>query len=647
MRYFFSILLFACFTKIYSQTIEEQKIPDKNFVAAQRFFEKNNFKSALTLLLPIDSAKPGNPYVEYLIGTSYLRIPGEKNKSINYLTKAAEQFETYNKAAVYKIPIEVYYYLGQSNQLCYKLDDAIKNFEKYLDLSKPNGKYPPGVIYDNIKTCTRANELMKHPVNMKVTNLGKGLNTEYPEYSPVISADESVLIFTSRRPEEEGSTDVDENGQFYENIYISMNQGGNWTTPLSIGKNINTIFHEASVSLSADGQHLYIYKQDDIFVCDLNGDVWSSPKKLNASVNTKYWEPSASISADNNYLYFVSDRPGGLGKRDIYRSKRLPDGQWGKAENLGYSVNTDFDEDGPFIHPDGKTLYFSSNAPNGMGGFDIYKTIYSDSSTTWSAPKNIGYPINSTDDDIFFILSASGKHGYYSSVQPGGYGEKDLYRIDMPKLVEEEPALVLMTGNITMEHNIKASIDVNVVVTDRETKELIGIFKPNSKTGKYLIILEPGREYNLDFEAEDRMIHTENVSTKNVKTYKEIDLPIELKAYEVGESAILRNLFFDTNKAELRPESEVELNKLFNVLQQNQGMVIEISGHTDNVGNQVLNQKLSESRAQSVSDYLIGKGIDPNRLKPKGFGSDKPITTNDTDEGRQENRRIEYTILKH
>ncbi len=644
MKYFYIFPLLFSLSSIFAQTNDEKKLTtNKSFLNANQYFLDEEYKSAINLYFEVDSIIPGNPYLAYSIGASYLNLPGEKSKSLVYLENASNQYELYNSTANLKIPVEVFFYLGKSFQYGYKLDEAILAFEKYIKLAGSKGKFGATIAENAIKTCERAKELIKQPVDVKVTNMGKVLNSEYPDYSPVISADESVLIFTSRRPD--GTNNVNENGEFYENIYISSKANEEWSAPVSIGENINTPFHEASVSLSADGQHLYIYKQDDIYVCDLNGDVWSAPKKLNYPVNTKYWEPSASISADNNFLYFVSDRPGGLGKRDIYRSRRLPNGLWGKAENLGYTVNTSYDEDGPFIHPDGKTLYFSSDAPTGMGGFDIYKTTYNDSTNTWSTPKNLGYPINSTDDDIFFILSASGKHAYYSSIQPNGVGEKDLYMIDLPQTTEEEPSLVLMTGNITIEHNIKASIDVNIVVTDIATGALVGIFKPNTKTGKYLIILDPGKEYNLDFQAEDHMIFSENISTKNVKNFREIDRPIQLKGFEIGANSILRNLFFDFNKADLRPESEVELNKLFLILQQNQSMVIEIGGHTDNIGNPAFNQQLSESRAKKVADYLIEKGISANRMRPKGYGEIRPVTTNDTNEGRQENRRIDYTIL--
>jgi hypothetical protein len=648
MKYFYLALLLSL-NSIYAQT--PNKVEDKAlllnpaFLSAKKSFQNADYKSSLREFLEIDSLQPNNPLLHYFIGASYLNIPGIKNKSLSFLQMAADAYEGYNTSATLKIPVEVYFYLGQSQRQNYKLDDAILSFQKYEKQADGKGKFSQKISENAIKSCEIAKELIKQPVKVKITNLGKNVNSEYPDYSPVISADESVLIFTSRRPDGD-ITNVNENYEYYENIYISNKSGEEWTTPVSIGANINTFFHEASVSLSADGQHLYIYKEEHLYVCDLDGDVWSKPKRLNTPVNSKYWEPSASISADNNSLFFVSNRPGGLGQRDIYKSRRLPNGLWGKAENLGVTINSAYDEDGPFIHPDGKTLYFSTNAPKGMGGFDIFKTVYNDSTHTWSEPKNLGYPINSTDDDIFFIISASGKHAYYSSIQTNGYGEKDIYIIDLPQQESEEPSLVLMTGNITMEHNIKASIDVNIVVTNTANGELVGIFKPNSKTGKYLIILDPGKDYNLNFEAEDHMIFTEKISTKGVKTYKEIDLPIELKSFEIGANAILRNIFFDFNKDELRPESEIELNKLYVILSQNPNMEIEIGGHTDNKGNANTNQKLSENRARKVAEFLISKGINAGHLHPKGYGSSKPIGTNDTEEGRQENRRIDYTILK-
>lgn len=643
-KIFIVLTLFLISSTLFAQNEQEKKVLKKDYILANQLLEDEDYRGALKLFLKIDSSNRGNANIHYFLGYTYLHLQ-DKKKSLAYLKDATEQFDSYNATASVKIPIEAFYYMGKACQLDYKLDEAIDNYRKYILLARQNGKIGTRDVENAIYSCEKAKEYIQRPVPVEITNLGEKINTSFPEYSPVISADESTLIFTSRRKYGTTPTTQDE---LFEDIYITNKKGGTWSEPVTIGENINSPFHEASVSLSADGQHLYIYKEDDngsIYVCDLNGDEWSKPKKLNSNINTKAWEPSASISADNNYLYFVSDRIGGLGKRDIYKSKRLPDGSWGKAENLGSTINTPYDEDGPFIHPDGKTLYFSSNAPNGMGGFDIFRSIYNDSIGTWSTPQNLGYPINSTDDDIFFIISADGRHAYYSSVQPGGFGEKDLYIITLPETQDNASSLVLLTGNISIENNIKAAIDVNIVVTDNITKQLIGIYKPNAKTGKYLIILEPGRDYNIDYEAEDHLFASENISTKDLKRFKEIDKPISLKNIEVGSKAILKNIFFDFNKSELKPESQVELNKLYLILQQNPGMVIEISGHTDNKGNDSFNQKLSENRAEKVVEYLIGKGIEANRLKAKGYGASKPVSTNETEEGRQENRRIEYTIL--
>jgi outer membrane protein OmpA-like peptidoglycan-associated protein/tetratricopeptide (TPR) repeat protein len=613
---------------------------------AEEFMFFKDYIHALPVFLKLDSLNPQNAVVNYSIGVCYLKSISNKKKAIPYLEFAAGNIRstmTESAGNATEVPVEVYMNLARAYHLDYKLDEAIGMFEKYKTfLKKEDPLYKQAEV--EISMCKIAKGQMAHPVKANIKNI-ESVNSSYPDYGPVISADESVLIFTSRRPG--GSNEkMTPSGEYYEDIYISYKIDDKWTNPVSIGGNINSSGHEASIGLSADGQQLFIYKDDNndgnIYVCNLNGDTWSTPVKLGSNINTKAWEPSASLSADGTTLYFVSDRKEGYGGRDIYKSRKLPDGSWGLSQNLGNSINSSYDEDGPFIHPDGKTLYFSSNGPNSMGGFDIFSSTLTDINT-WSAPENVGYPINTTDDDIFYVLSASGKHAYYSTFKPEGKGEKDIYMITLDK--PKETPLTVLSGYIKMDAAALAS--ARIVVTDNETGDLIGIYTPNSKTGKYLLILPPGKDYNVAVEADGHLFHSENINVPLNSEYAEIHRAIELAPLKAGQKIILNNIFFNVNKADLTKNSQTELDRIFRTMNQNPTLKIQISAHTDSDASDEYNQSLSERRAQSVVDYLTERGVDKTRMVSKGFGETKPIAPNDTPENKQLNRRTEFEILSY
>ena len=299
-------------------------------------------------------------------------------------------------------------------------------------------------------------------------------------------------------------------GEYDENIYISYSEdGGPWTTPVSIGDNINTADHEASIGVSVDGQKLLIYKSEEegsIYVSDLVGDVWSKPKKLGSTINTKGRETHASLSADGTKLYFTSDRKGGYGGLDIYVSYRLLNGQWGEAKNLGPGINTAQDERAPYIHPDDITLYFSSKGHGGLGGFDIFSSQLNEFGT-WTKPENIGYPINTSSDDIFYITSADRQRSYYTSSKEAGFGETDLYIIGLEEA--EVANITIMTGKVYICRGILP--EVSITVMDAKTDEVVGIYTPNSKSGKFLFVLNKGGRYNVIFEADGKIINEEQL----------------------------------------------------------------------------------------------------------------------------------------
>lgn len=533
---------------------------------------------------------------------------------------------------------------------------------------------PSDPLYSSLQTTLQhlknAERYMEKPLRIEIRNLGGVINSPAPDYAPVISADESVLLFTSRRPGSTGGK-IASDGLPYEDIYISERRpDGSWTPPRNAGPPLNTPVHDACIALSADGQTLFLFNSDnggDIFISRLKGAKWLSPKNMGAPINSKYWEPSVCLSADERTLFFVSDRPGGMGGRDIYMCRRLPNGKWGSPINLGPPVNTPYDEDGPFFHPDGKTLFYSSNGPNSMGGFDIFRTELRPDST-WAPPVNLGYPINTAGDEIYFVLSASGLHGYYASERDDSYGEKDLYLIDFSTLKEEappvaakpaddrlevtsEPAQVTFRPNLTLVTGIiydaqtSAPLEATITIIDNLKGDTIAVLTSNSATGKYLISLPAGRNYGIAVTAEGYAFHSENFVVEEAQGYREIRKDIGLEKYKAGTVIILRNIFFDFDKATLRPESKAELERIYQILIENPRMRIRIAGHTDSMGSDEYNQKLSENRAKAVYEYLIQRGISADRLSYIGYGESRPIDTNDTDEGRQNNRRVEIEIL--
>ena len=335
-----------------------------------------------------------------------------------------------------------------------------------------------------------------------VQNVGTVINTEYDEYVPLISADESQLFFTSRRPGSTGGM-KDPNDRPFEDIYVSDKVNGSWQAPKQLRKGLNTATNDACVGLSADGQILFIFKTNDdlvsgdLYESRMGLDDWEDPVKLGSDINSEYIESSATITLDDKVLYFSSDRPGGYGGKDIYKVLRLPNGQWSKAVNLGPTINTPYDEDAPFIHSDKKTLYFSSKGHQNMGGYDIFKTEFENGA--WTDPENLKYPINTVQDDIFFVLSANGKVGYYSSSREGGYGGQDIYRV----VLKDESARLKVLKAIIESKDDKMPLPAKITLIENESKKVTGIYKSNSITGKFILLVDPEKTYNIIIESKE------------------------------------------------------------------------------------------------------------------------------------------------
>ena len=477
-------------------------------------------------LLELD---PKNAHISYKVGRCYLLINGMKSEAVPYMEKAvastsSKAKDKYNETDA---PIDAYFYLARAYHLDSQFDNAIVAYRKYLKEANISDKERVAEIEWMIQTCLNGKLIVDSPISATTENLGENINTIYDEYSAVVDATESMLIFTSRRPTSTGGfLDVDD--KYFEDIFVSQKQeDGSWGKPVSIGKNINTEGHEATIGLSADGQELYIYRDDfgdgNIYVSELKGSSWGEPQLLNQNINSPFRETHASVSADGQTLYYTSDKAG-EGGMDIFRSKRLPTGQWSVSENLGEVVNTKYDEEAPFIHPDGKTLFFSSKGHSSMGGYDIFFSIEEDGK--WSTPMNIGHPMNTADDEYFFVMSADGKRAYYSSSNGQGFGGKDIYLVRLD--TDREVPLTVYKGEIVADASGSRPENVFIKISDNETGEQIGIYRPRQDNGKFVLILHPGGNYNISYEADGYLFKSEKLFVPKNTTYFEINRAVQL-----------------------------------------------------------------------------------------------------------------------
>ena len=493
----------------------------------------------------------------------------------------------------------------------------------------------------------------KDSIRIEIERLGQEINSEYDDYAPVITADGGVMYFTSRRPFSD--KEIKRNRESTEHIYEAIfdEKDSVWLEAEPLKQPINLPKrHNSNIAISNDGQRLLKYQDDgygngDIYETYLTGNNWSDPVSLGKSINSDDHESSASIAPDGRTIYFVSNRKeGSHGGRDIWMSELKVDGKWGKAENLGSTINTKKNEEAVFIHPDGKTLYFSSEGHDGMGGYDIFKSTFEDGK--WSKPENLDAPINSKKDDLFFVLSASGKKGYYATSRMDGV--KDVYEIRFIPISKENkddgPDLTVFKGVIS-DRETGAPLGATIEVTDNEKNEVIATYTSNSESGKYLISLPSGKNYGINVNAEGYLFssHSFDLTDSAATGYMEVKKDIALDKIKVGSKVVLKNIFFDFNKATLRSESIAELNRLVRILEDNATMKIEIGGHTDSKGSDAYNKNLSKNRAESVVNYLIEQGVSKSRLTFKGYGETTPIATNETEEGRQENRRVEFEVI--
>lgn len=641
-RYFALLVFFLCKLSIGQNISSEHKKSLKLFEQAKIAYQNNLFSKSIEILdniLLLDSC-----FVEaYMMKSDIYQEVDSVELQIKSIEGALKQNpEKYPK---------LYYVLGNANYHSGNYQNAIDAYNRYLILADENAPFVERVK-ENVKKCNGSVNLLRHPVPFESVNLGENINSNDDEYWPSITVDGKTLIYTrlvgARR------ADGKLNPQAQEDFYTSRLEEGVWQPSMPLSE-INTKYNEGAQSISTDGKLLFFTactRNDGRGSCDIyfstnKSGIWSNPQNAGDPVNSPSWESQPSISANGEALYFVSNRSGGKGGMDIWKCDLKGFSEygypiWGKAINLGDSVNTPGNETSPFIHSDGKTLYFASDYWPGMGGYDMFYCRWN--SLAWTHPVNLGFPINTNKDEQGLVVDASGENAYYSSDRPGSRG-MDIYSFKLHTNARPNPVSYIK-GKI-IDDETGQPICAKVELTDLDNS--MSAIKGEScwDKGEFLMCLPVGKEYAFNVSKEGYLFYSENFQLKELKGI--IDpkiLEIKLKKIEVGGSVTLRNVFFNTDSYELLLQSKAELQRLIDFLTQNRTLIVEIGGHTDNVGSQEYNQKLSESRARAVYNYLIDHGILEKRMKYSGYGFSSPVSSNDSEIGRALNRRTEFKIIK-
>ncbi len=526
---------------------------NKSFTEANQLMQEKLWNKAADIWMQLVAEQQFNGNINYKLGRCLMETSTKKSDALPYLETAvsvgiAKSYDPFDPAED-QAPIEAKFYYGKALHLDYQMDKAIATFNQLLaDVPKKHRLAP--LAERQIDMCNQAIYQVNNPQNYVISNVGPILNSEYKDYGPVVSLDEQTIFFTSRRLRND-STNInlvdDDTGEMKEDIYVSYkNRENQWTEPELL--NINTDGHAAAISVSPDAQTLYIYYDTggdgDIYKSQLVGESWTIPELMFSDINSNAWETHITVASDEKSIYFISDRDNGYGGRDIYRCVKLPNGDWSKALNVGPSLNTPYDEDAVFLSADGRTLYFSSNGHTSMGDFDIFYSTLNEETGEWNKPVNIGYPMNTTDADVFFYPTVNGKRAYYSSAKGGGYGLQDLYVLDMPESsIESE--LSVLKGYIYPPEGEKLPENSMVVVTNKNTGEVTE-YKVRQRDGSYVAILPPCVAYEIEYLVNDELVEQEFINVPCESGYQTIDkevflLPVQLEQEELPKLTVGNN----------------------------------------------------------------------------------------------------------
>ena len=596
----------------------------RQFLEAKAYFEKAVEKDPSFAFAYLKLAE---------INTVYHNLPA----TVNYLQKFADLAPAIPERSA------VLYRLGNMYIDSGAYQNAITCFQKVLSDSLI-GKPDRESSVQKLAQARFAADGLIHPLNIVVEPLPDVLNSFPLEYFPALTADKEQFFFTARKG---GNNSEDD-----ENLYVARKKNGQWGVPYSLGSSINTSYNEGTCSLSADGRTMVFAASEghpgkggcDLFISFLNGETWSDPENL-GNINSKYWDSQPSLSADGNTLYFVSDRPGGLGRYDIWVSNRLPSGEWGTPLNLGKPVNTPASEFGPFIHGNGSTLFFSSSGHGGFGGQDLFYTLLRPDSG-FSEPVNLGYPVNTHGNESSVFVSADGKDAYFNKEVRNreNYYSSKIYRYNVPDQWKPEKVCSYVKGTVRDEITLKP-LPASVELTDLLNHKTVYSVTSDSQNGTYLMVVPAGNNYGLYINKKGYLIKSYNLDAKKTGKQANQNLDILLSPIKAGSRAGLNSIFFESNKYTLLSESVSGITRLFTFLAENPGLHIEIEGHTDDVGTEADNLKLSSQRAKTVADYLVKLGLPPIRITYKGYGKTKPLSTKTDEQSRKLNRRTEFKIV--
>ncbi len=502
-------------------------------------------------------------------------------------------------------------------------------------------------VQQAINTCIFRAKALENPHEINPRRFKGGINTDADEYVNSISTDGSELIFTRKEP------DPNLRDRYRERVFLSTKNDSLWSEALEMDEFLNNFGNIGAVSFSPDGQYLFLtgcntpggFGSCDLYYTRKIGEKWDMPRNLGPAINTGSWESQPCLSSDGKTLYFASHRPGGKGSSDIWKSVLMPDGTWSRPVNLGGMINTSKAEMAPFIHQDGRTLFFSSKGHTGMGGFDLFVSRM-DENGIWTAPQNLGYPINTDSDEINLIVGVGGVTGYTSIGSDREDGMYDIYEIRIPD--EFRPLPVTFLKGIVYNAKTNKPLEASFDLIDLNTGNSIVRSLSNPVNGEFLVCLPSNMEYALNVSRPGYLFFSDHFDLKsNTKVHEPYEKDVPLMPIEAGSKVILKNIFFDTDTYTLKDESIIELKHILQFLNDNPTVKIEISGHTDNVGSYKYNKTLSENRAHAVYDYLVSNGIDQIRLSYIGYAYDQPIDTNETEEGRGLNRRTEFKVIDY
>lgn len=600
------------------------------------FYTKREFGHALVSVSK--ALRSDSKFIEaYLLAGEISIEVNDQASAITYYEKAININPTYFPPAHYILG-NLYYKTGQYN-------NALSMFKYYSGFRLSSDEKL--IVQKRIESAEQAMKLKSTPVLFEPVNLCHNINTENDEYVNAISAKGKSLIFTVRSPHKEALSLK----QFREEFFISHLENKAWQKAEAMRFISGNSVSEGALALSYDNTFIFFtscHQPDGFGSCDLyfskrHGELWSEPQNLGPVVNGSSWESQPTLSSDGRTLYFASNRPGGFGGSDIWKSIMQADGTWSKPENLGNAINTAEDEMSPYIHADGQTLYFSSKGHPGLGEADLFMSRLH-SSVLWLVPINLGYPINTPSDEINIIIDPQGMYGYISSSLPQGKGGYDIYKFELHENIK--PLQVFYLKGIVRSNKTLKPLDAKIDLIDLETSQLIAQSQSDANNGEFLLILPTGKSYALNVNRKEYLFYSHHFPLDTVTTIVEpVILDILLKPVESGQTVILKNVFFALNSYELESSSLTELNLLVDLLNENPGICLEVLGHTDSTGTDSYNLELSNNRARAVYNHLINKNIDERRISFTGMGDKNPVDTNSTAEGRAKNRRTEFRIV--